>query len=356
MKVKLRLPLKRYFFIMMVCVLGANWLGALALFRWLMAHVYHGHYTPENTIHVLIWIALGMVLVMAHLMFIGASHLVRPLETLTDAVAQVQQGNLDVQIERNPTKRGTAEYYNELDQLSEGFNQMVQELNQLTIFHKDFISNVSHQYKTPLANLLAMLELLEETSDEAERAQYISWMQGECKRLALLSEHVLQLAQLEPRVRPLPTTTFRLDEVVRQALIRLQVPLSEHDTQLVLDLAPISIESHQPYWLEICMNLLDNAIKYAPPHRVLSIQVQANHDRVWLSIQDQGKGIAPHQLRAIFEPFYRAASTQEIPGYGIGLALVQQMVDAVGATIECTSVVGEGTTMEVSLPLKEEHN
>lgn len=350
-----RMPLQSYFLRMMIIMLGVNALCSMLAFWAIMEWGFKGQYRLSNCLLALGGILACLTLWMAANMYYGAGYLVRPLQSLTQALSRVGQGDFEVVVPRKASLRKDAIYVNELDHVTQTFNGMVSQLRHLSLMRTDFMRNVSHEYRTPLGNMMNLMELVEEDSGLSSQSRtYLAWSKEECSRLANLGESLLVLSALQQGGQGPAPKTFRLDEVARQVAIRLQDKLAKEGHDLVLELAPLEVLSIEDYWRQILMNLVDNAIKYSPASSEIYVGLTRDQDQVTLTVVDQGIGIAAEKQEDIFEPFYQVDESHGQSGYGIGLALVAKMAQVVGAQVTCQSKLGQGTTMLVTLPLESE--
>lgn len=221
----------------------------------------------------------------------------------------------------------------------------------------DFVSAVSHEFRTPLTSLRHLTELLEDgvvTSEEA-RGQYYTLLSRETRRLQRLVEALLNFARMEAgryrfrfeRTDPSVLATEVTREFRSESLADGFLVEEDVTTGLAcrIDRDSLSLA----IW-----NLLDNAVKYSGQSRTIQVAVRRQSGRAAISVSDHGLGIAAHELRAIFEKFVRgdSARASEAKGTGIGLALVQRIVKGHGGTVEVESEPGKGSTFTILLPLE----
>jgi two-component system phosphate regulon sensor histidine kinase PhoR len=221
----------------------------------------------------------------------------------------------------------------------------------------EFISNVSHELKTPLSIISMFGELLAlgRVKSSAQGTEYAEIIWRESVRLARLIDNVLDFAKIERGVDAYEFTDGDVGEVVARA-----VELSQHrlakaemtiETELEPDLPPVRLDPNA-FTLAV-LNLIDNAIKYAPDGKKIAITLARDGDRVVLRVRDWGPGIEADEQHRIFERFYRARSVRLKPirGSGIGLALVEHIVHAHHGTVSVSSEPGQGATFTISLPV-----
>lgn len=221
---------------------------------------------------------------------------------------------------------------------------------------EDFISNVSHELKTPLARIRLFNELLTgaRQANPERQSYYRRVIERECRRLGFLVDNVLDFARLERSRRPYDRAPVDLRRLTEEALESFRAVAEEGRFKLVTRLADTPPVPGDPRALaEVVVNLLDNAVKYSPETAPVEVRLWSDDSVVSLAVTDHGCGIPEEERERIFEPFYRVESgdAQRVAGSGLGLALVRRTVEAHGGRVEVQSRVGEGSTFVVRLPL-----
>jgi signal transduction histidine kinase len=282
-------------------------------------------------------------------MWFGSMHLTKPLQDITDAVKKIAAGDFTVKIHRNTKYRQDYQYSNELDELAENVNTMTAELNSMEHMRKDFIHNVSHEIKTPIASLSGITELLlDKTLSDEEQEDYLQLMYTECNRLSNLCENMLKLSRFSNQQIVVSKKDVRIDEQLRNCVILLSESYSHKLHEFELEADEVTLYSDYDLLMQIWMNLLDNAIKFSPVGSLISISVKQKKTTVLVAIKDSGEGIAPEKPDKIFEQFYQCEESHHKSGNGLGLSIVKQIVQLLDGSIHYTSIQGEGTmvTME----------
>ena len=251
---------------------------------------------------------------------------------------------------------------NEKDQISGAavlFHDITQ-LKQLDEIRRDFVANVSHELRTPLSILSGYIETLlhdrEFSDDEFERILEV--MKRHSDRLGALTEDLLSLARLESAHPNLRIETVRLSELFAAIVRDWSRKFAEHrlciDVAVDADLPPIQADATRLQ--EVLYNLLDNAVKYSHPNSKIRLQAVRRDGHAVVSVTDTGIGIPDADLPRIFERFYRAdkARSREMGGTGLGLSIVKHIAQMHGGSVEAESVLGQGTTIRVILPINGE--
>ena len=233
-------------------------------------------------------------------------------------------------------------------------NERLKELDRLK---SKFVSDVSHELRSPITNLALYLELLEHARPE-KQGHYLTVLKNQTKRLIQLVEDILNLSRLEAGKDALIFSPVDLNAITRQVAVAHRLRAQEGGLLLAFepapDLPPILGDPNQ--LTQVVTNLVDNAINYTPQGTVsISTQLDSQTDQVCLAVMDSGSGIGSPDLAHIFERFYRGqyASDYNIPGTGLGLAIVKEIVDLHNGTVSVASTETEGTTFKVWLPVAD---
>src|SRR6266403_4961283 len=234
----------------------------------------------------------------------------------------------------------------------------ITELKQLDQIRSDFVANVSHELRTPLSILRGYIETLldnPKTSRE-ELARILQIMERHSKRLGLLVDDLLSLAQLESSSASLEIGEVQLSELFECVLRDWKERLAGKHLRLIVDLPPDMppIRADETRLQEVLYNLLENAVKYSRENGEIRLQAERCRPEIVICVSDDGIGISKDDLPRIFERFYRAdkARSREFGGTGLGLSIVKHIVQLHGGRVEAESGLGKGTTIRVVLPLK----
>jgi signal transduction histidine kinase len=225
----------------------------------------------------------------------------------------------------------------------------------LTRMQADFISHVSHQLKTPLSLLSAATETvaMDRAKSPEKLAQYLGIIRGEVARLSALVQRILEYSRLQQQ-RGYEFERVDLTALVRESVSAFERSLSSQQLSFVVDVeGPPPIISADPAAIEQALvNLLDNAVKYSGPAKVVEVRVRSQGDSAVIEVADRGIGIDKADRARIFDKFYRGSGASvHREGFGLGLPIVQELVHAHHGRVEVDSVLGEGTTFRVVLPL-----
>jgi two-component system sensor histidine kinase SenX3 len=217
----------------------------------------------------------------------------------------------------------------------------------------DFVSNASHELKTPVASILALAQTLTRAAADDPEAvhRFIGKLESEAERLSRIVRDLLELSRLEGQ--PKEVGLVRLDQVVRTETERLRGRAEGAGLRLVLDPLPeVSVEGTDSDLALMVHNLLDNAMRYTPAGGMVGISLGVQAGSAILTVEDTGIGIPSRDLDRVFERFYRVdpARSRETGGTGLGLSIVRNVIDAHGGHVSVRSVLGAGSTFTVRLP------
>ncbi len=267
----------------------------------------------------------------------------KPVQVLTRAHEQVQDGDFSVRLPDNIP--------GEMGELMRSFNDMTEALGSTAYLQKDFISSISHEFKTPIASIRGFARLLQMpgVTDE-QKAEYIDLIAKESERLSRLSETLLRLSALEQQNALASLSAFSLDEQLRQVILRLEPAWSAKDIGWQIDLNEVTLTSDQELLNQVWVNLLQNAIKFSPDGSDIEVRVFREGNAI-VEIQDHGCGMSEEAQKRIFDKFYQADKSRKQEGVGLGLSLVKRIVDLMGGAVTVTSSLGEGSTFRVELPV-----
>lgn len=217
---------------------------------------------------------------------------------------------------------------------------------------RDLISAVSHDLRTPLASLRAMVEAVidEIIDDPSSLRRYSVEMRRSVAQLSQLVDDLFELAQLEAGAIEAETRRARLGDLIETAIAAVSAPAAEKGLRLVTDVDAPADLALSPRLERVLQNLLLNAVQHTPADGTVRLAAARRDDRLELAVEDTGAGIPMADLGRVFDPFFRGDPARHGPGAGLGLALAQRIVEAMGGRISAESA-GDGARFAVSLPL-----
>lgn len=270
-----------------------------------------------------------------------------PIKRLSAALKEIARGNFDV---RSAEDNGLPE----MREMQRNFNVMAQELSGIETLRNDFVVNVSHEFKTPIAAIEGYAALLQNGNlTDADREEYTGLIIQSTQKLSMLTSNILRLSKLENQEIIPGKTRFSLDEQLRQALLLLEGQWSKKNIELDIELMPVLFYGNEELLLQVWLNLLGNAIKFTPHYGTVSVRLIGRTGQVTVTVSDTGVGIASEVQPHIFEKFYQGDHTRAAEGNGLGLALVKRIVTLCHGAVSVESDTGEGARFTVTLPNRE---
>lgn len=270
----------------------------------------------------------------------------RPVGQILEATQRIASGDFSVRLQISHSYRK----YDEYDIIAENINKMAAELAKTEVLHNDFVSNVSHELKTPLAVIQNYATALQKTSPDTltgkHYAQVIATASG---RLAELVSNILKLNKLENQELSPQYEKIRLDEMLAQALLRFEEKIDEKNLELECELPEMTIVSDAGYLEIIWNNLISNAVKFTEPNGKIGVTLQRENEWTVVKVSDSGCGISPETGARIFDKFYQGDTSHAQEGNGLGLALVKKVIDILGGEISVESEVEKGSIFLVRL-------
>lgn len=273
--------------------------------------------------------------------------LIDPIAKLRSAMREVADGDFKVEAKCESRIQDVQDIY-------DSFNSMVRELSTTETLQTDFISDVSHEFKTPINAIEGYASLLEgEPSPEEQRA-YVEKILFNTRRLSALTGNILLLSKLSNQSILPQKTQFRLDEQIRQAIVALEQMWSEKELGFEVELAETPFFGYESLLPHVWTNLIGNAAKFSPKGGEIRIKMMRTEGAVVFTIEDDGPGIVPGDEEHIFTKFYQSESSHGMEGNGLGLALVRQIVEMSGGSVDVQNLEVGGCRFTVRLPLEQE--
>ena len=269
---------------------------------------------------------------------------IRPVQDYIGAFDELSQGNFTVKMPENLRIA-------KIREMARRFNAMTYDLSHIETLRSDFVANVSHEFKTPIASIEGYATLLQNPELSQEKHdRYVEKILENSRRLSGLSSNILALSKLENQETVMDKREFRLDEQIRKSILLLESKWAEKGIEFDMELPRLMFYGSEPLLSRVWANLLDNAIKYSPQNGVIRVTLQRRGQAVSLSVADQGPGMTEEAQRHIFEKFYKGDPSRRAEGNGLGLALVKRIAELCQGSVEVRSAPGEGAMFVVTLP------
>lgn len=270
-----------------------------------------------------------------------------PMRKLGEATRQVAGGDFSVYME----PAHTADQYDYIDVMFLDFNKMVEELGSIETLKNDFISNVSHELKTPLSIIKNTASLIKKANLSAEmQAEYATSIMEATDRLSALITNILRLNKLENQAIESAAEPYDLCRQLTDCLLQFEPLWDKKELEIEVDIEDRAIITADASIMEIVWNnLISNAIKFTEPGGKIELRQMSDTHLITVSVSDSGCGMDEETMKHIFDKFYQGDPSHAKEGNGLGLALVQRIVERAGGTLSVESHPGTGSAFTVQL-------
>ena len=268
-----------------------------------------------------------------------------PIKELREGMQKIADGNFDTRLETKSTS-------DEIQEVFAGFNMMAQELGSTEILQTDFVSNVSHEFKTPINAIEGYTMLLQSTEniDETEN-EYIEKILFNTRRLSSLVSNILLLSKLENQSIQTHREKYALDEQIREDILALESLWEPKDIEFDVDLDAVRFYGNKNVLHHVWSNLLSNAIKFSPNGGTIKMRLYKENEKIVFLIEDNGPGLSEEAKKHLFDEFYQADTSHKEEGNGLGLALVKNIVSICDGEISAENLDVGGCRFTVTLPI-----
>ena len=291
-----------------------------------------------------VWQVLLSLLIGASISALLGKWFFGPITQLSDAMKKVADGDFSVRLIADKGIR-------EIEDIYANFNLMAKDLGATEILQTDFVSNVSHEFKTPINAIEGYATLLQGDENlSPEMEQYVEKILFNTKRLSGLVGNILLLSKVDNQVIQSRVSTFRLDEQIRQSVVLLEPKWEEKDLEFDVDLERVEYTGDESMLMHVWNNIIGNAIKFDPPGGYVGIKMKQRDGEITVTVEDSGPGVDEEAKKHIFDRFYQADSSHKEEGNGLGLALVKRIVDANKGRVTVENRIAGGCRFTVVLP------
>lgn len=276
-------------------------------------------------------------------LYIGKKFLA-PISELGRAMSRVAKGDFNTELDSKSKIKEIGDIYND-------FNLMVKELRATEILQTDFVSNVSHEFKTPITAIEGYAMLLQDCDEgvTSQQQEYIEKIVFNSQRMTALVGNILLLSKLDNQAIPAASEEFRLDEQIRRTVFSFESEWSRKKIDFDVDLESVNFFGNEAVLSHIWSNLIGNAIKFSPNQGVIRIALMKQVGNVIFIVEDEGPGISDKNMAHIFDRFYQGDTSHKQEGNGLGLALAKQIVTKYDGTVAAENIEG-GSRFTVTLP------
>ncbi len=267
-----------------------------------------------------------------------------PIRKLDESMEEVTKGNFAVRLEETS-------HYRDVEHIYRNFNLMTRELEANEMLKSDFISNVSHEIKTPITAIEGYAMLLQD-SDEEDRAKCIEKILLNTNRLSELVGNILLLSKLDNQNIKAKAEVFSLDEQIRQTILMLEPKWTQKNVEFDVELDNIAYNGNAGIIMHVWYNLIDNAIKFSPESGTVRITLKKEDREIIFNVDDSGPGIDSALKKRIFDKFYQCDSSHKSEGNGLGLSLVKRILDIYDGSASTENLPKGGCRFTVRMPIQ----
>ena len=270
-----------------------------------------------------------------------------------DTIKELRLGMQKIADGKFDTRLETKSNSEEIQELFAGFNMMAGELGATEILQTDFVSNVSHEFKTPINAIEGYTMLLQSTEniDETEN-EYIEKILFNTRRLSSLVSNILLLSKLENQSIQTHREKYALDEQIREDILALESLWEPKDIEFDVDLDAVRYYGNKNVLHHVWSNLLSNAIKFSPNGGTIKMRLFKENKIIVFLIEDNGPGLSEEAKKHLFDKFYQADTSHKEEGNGLGLALVKKILFLCDGEISAENIKDGGCRFTVTLPIK----
>lgn len=275
--------------------------------------------------------------------FFVSKWIFKPIKNLRVAMERVADGDFETRLTESSSSREIQEVYS-------GFNLMVHELGSTEMLRQDFTSNVSHEFKTPIAAIEGYSTLLQDCDNlNPDQREYVEKILYNTGRLSGLVGSILLLSKLENQSIGTNKESYRLDEQIRESLLGLENAWTSKNIEFDVDLDSVKYLGNAGLMRHVWDNLISNAIKFSPDGGEIKLRLTKADGRIIFTVEDRGPGIPDEAKKRIFDKFYQHDNSRKQEGHGLGLPLAKQIVGIFGGTIRAEDRDGGGSRFIVTL-------
>lgn len=300
----------------------------------------------KSTFEIFIFSVIIAIIFSTILIYLLSQKLSKPIKMMNENVKQIALGNFDKQL--------IVSSNDEIGELSKNFSNMVKSLHDIENNRRRFVSNVSHEFRTPMTSIKGFIDAILDGIIPAEKEKtYLSIIKDEINRLSLLTNQLLGLTKYESGEIYYDFKKFDINELIRRCIIKFESILSEKEINVdtIFKDEILLVNADQNSIEQVITNLMHNATKFTMNYGIIKVKTQKTNHKVVVSIEDNGIGIPENELNSIWERFYKTdkSRNEDKTGVGLGLSIVKEIIKAHNQNIWVESKVGYGTAFHFTL-------
>lgn len=333
-------PTFHFYFVLFATIVVAL---TVAIIGAITSFIENTIFSGKNLPSFFVMIAFGIIVGIVLSFFIGLL-LLKPIKKLQSAMNQVAEGDLSITVEEKSS-------FDEIENINHSFNIMMKELRSNQMVQKDFISNVAHEFKTPLSAIDGYATLLQDESlTNEERIEYARVILETTASMSELVGNILLLSKTANQEIVFDKMKYSLDEQIRKIIVQLEPKWSVKNIDFDVDLDEITILSNENLMFNVWRNLIENAIKFTKENTKIILSLKVQDQKIVFKVIDQGEGIKEEDKKYIFNKFFQADTSHKQEGNGLGLTLVKDILRLFNGHIEVENVIPNGCCFTVELP------
>lgn len=305
-------------------------------------------YSTFNTNYytLVIVLVLNICFILLHIIYVH-----RPVKEVSKAITEYGKGNLQYRV--------TTKHQDDIGRLAVSLDYMASKLNEMEMFQQKFLSNISHDFRSPLTSIKGYLEAISDGTVPPEMVnKYIDIVLFETDRLTKLTSNILTLNELDPKAVHLEQTNFDINSVIKHTIESFEGTCKKKRIQFQLTFSGETafVYADKERIQQVIYNLIDNAIKFSNENSYIYVSVKEKGGKIYVSVKDTGVGIPKDSINKIWNRFYKSDSSRgrDKKGSGLGLSITKEIIQAHSETIDVISTEGVGTEFIFSLPLGNE--
>lgn len=346
---KHRFSLTLLFAAVIFCILVVSLLvGAAAVFILIRLNLLQGmeDAVPSMT-QVVVFMALISLVIGLGVAILAGKVPLKPLNQIIHQMKQLASGNYRARLQFGKLISSNPSFA----EISDNFNKMAEELESTELLRSDFVNHFSHEFKTPIVSIAGFAKLLRRGNlTPQQQAEYLEIIEKESVRLADMATNVLNLTKVENQSILTEVTSFNLSEQLRSCVLLLERKWEQKSLELQLEFGEHTIRANEELLEQVWINLLDNAIKFAPEGHTVRVQIEPVGNTLQVAIANTGSEIPAESIKKIWSKFYQADESHGAEGNGVGLAIVKCVVALHRGTVDVQSSDGV-VTFTVTLPV-----
>ncbi len=299
---------------------------------------------------VILFSALIVLVASAIIGYCMAYRITKPLRQMSYATKQYADGDFSFKVK--------VKGHDELSDLAAGLNKMASSLSVLESSRRNFVANVSHELKTPMTTIGGFIDgILDGTIPPEKESYYLNIVSEEVKRLSRLVTGMLNMSKLEAGEMQINEKNFDISESLIKTLLNFETKINAKSIEIEgLDtLESINVNADEDMIMQVIYNLIDNAIKFTPNNGYIHFKTFADSEKAYVTIRNSGEGISKDELEKVFERFYKIDKSRsyDVRGAGLGLYIVQNIINLHGGEIKATSDGGNYADFSFWIPINK---